>query len=225
MAREVVTVSWGQAGVQLGDAYCAEHGLLADDKSSNINTSYDGLFRGFFEEINGGLLVPRNLSVELDPNVINDIRNDSLSNLLIGKERHNIVGKEIIDDVNDSMRKLLENCDNVPRCSLNHIVGGGTGSSLVALISQQMAAQYRKKSDLGCVIKTYDASSMTASSRFKGEVNVDFNQFQSNLVSLWRLHFTTPLRARVLTPVETVKSISGIFVEPRCFVKLSSVQG
>ena len=46
MVREVLTVSVGQAGVQLGDAvwrqYCAEHGVLADGKNPDTCISDDG---------------------------------------------------------------------------------------------------------------------------------------------------------------------------------------
>ena len=60
--------------------HCAEHGELAGGK--NIDTSDDGSFGCFFEEANGGLFVPRNLSFDLEPNVIGDIRNDILATLL-----------------------------------------------------------------------------------------------------------------------------------------------
>ena len=76
MVREVLTVSVGQAGIQLGaavwDQYCAEHGVLPNGK--NPDTSDDGSFRCFFEETNSGMFVPRNLSVDLEPNVIDDVR-------------------------------------------------------------------------------------------------------------------------------------------------------
>ena len=109
----------GQEGVQLADTvwrqHCAEHGVLSDDGSC------------FFEETNGGLFVSRNLSVDVEPNVIGDIRNGDLANLfhreflLNGKEGasnnfarvHYTVCKEIIDKVNDTMRKLVDHCGNV----------------------------------------------------------------------------------------------------------------
>ena len=167
MVRKVLTVSVGQSRLQLGDAvwrqYCAEHGhgVLADGK--NPDTSDDGSFPCFYEKTNGGLFVPRNLSVDLERNVIDDIRNGDLANifhpefLLNGKEDaannfargHYTVGKEIIDKVNDRMRKLVDNCDNVQGFVVNHSVGGGTGSGLGALILERMAVDYRKKSKLG----------------------------------------------------------------------------
>ena len=92
--------------------YCAEHGVLADGK--NPDTWHDGSFRCFFEETHGVLFIPRNLSVDLELNVIDDIRNGDLAIyfilnfyqmvkkllqtiLLCG---HWTVGKEITDKVN-----------------------------------------------------------------------------------------------------------------------------
>ena len=46
--------------------YCAEHGVLTDGK--NPDTSDDVSFRCFIEETKGGLFVPRNLSVDVEPN-------------------------------------------------------------------------------------------------------------------------------------------------------------
>ena len=57
---------------------------------------------------------------------------------------------------------------------------------------------------------------MTASLRFEGEMNVDLNEFQTNLVPFPRLHFMTTSMAPVLTPekAETekndVQSISAV---------------
>jgi tubulin alpha len=303
MVREVLTISIGQAGVQLGDGvwrqYCAEHGVTKEGK--NPDTSDDGSFRCFFEETNGGLFVPRNLSVDLEPNVIDDIRNGDISKLfhpeflLSGKEDaannfargHYTVGKEIIDKVNDRLRKLVDNCDNVQGFVVNHSVGGGTGSGLGALILERLAVDYRKKSKLGfelypsptistCVVEPYNAllsthwlldhtevslmldneaiyeicqknlnlkrpsyenlnrliskviSSMTASLRFEGEMNVDLNEFQTNLVPFPRLHFMTTSMAPVLTPEKSetekndVQSISETCFNPKSFlVKLN----
>merc|ERR1712025_66722 len=172
---------------------------------------------------------------------------------------HYTVGKEMIDKVNDRLRKLVDNCDNVQGFVVNHAVGGGTGSGLGALILERIAVDYRKKSKLGfevypsqtistCVVEPYNSlltthwlldhtevsvvldneaiyeicqkwldkkrpsydnlnrlitkpiSSMTASLRFDGELNVDLNEFQTNLVPFPRLHFMITSMAPILTP-------------------------
>ena len=159
MGHKVLKVSCGQ-GVRLGDTVWRQHCALADGKSPD--TSDDGSC--FFEETNGGLFVPRNLLVDVEPNVIGDNRNGDLANLfygeflLTGKEGavnnfargHYTVGnyKEIIDKVNDRMRKLVDNCHNVQGLVVNHSVGGA-GSGLGALILERMVVHYRTKSKLG----------------------------------------------------------------------------
>jgi len=94
----------------------------------------------------------------LESNVIDDVKNGPLAGifhpefLLSGKEDaannfargHYTVGKEIIDKVNDRLRKLVDNCDNVQGFIITHSVGGGTGSGLGALILERVAVDYRK---------------------------------------------------------------------------------
>merc|ERR1712141_350757 len=254
----------------MGEQYCAEHGVTT--KGDNPDTSDDGTFECFFEQTGAGQYVPRNLMVDLEPNVIDDVRTGKYSAIfhpdesLNGKEDaannfargHYTVGKEILDQVNDRLRKLVDNCDNVQGFVVNHAVGGGTGSGLGALILERIAVDYRKKSKLGfevypsptistCVVEPYNSlltthwlldhtevsvvldneaiyeiyqknldrkrpsydhlnrlitkviSSMTASLRFEGELNVDLNEFQTNLVPFPRLHFMISSMAPVIT--------------------------
>jgi tubulin alpha len=274
MVREVITLNVGQCGIQLGNAvwaqYCAEHSI--DKAGKRVEASKDNSFMCFFEETGAGQFVPRNCSVDLEPNVIDDVRNGPYQSiyhpeyLLNGKEDaannfargHYTVGKEIVDSVNDRLRKLVDNCDNVQGFVINHSVGGGTGSGLGCLLLERLAVDYRKKSKLGfevypsptistCIVEPYNAlltthwlldhtevsllldneaiygllqknlavkhpsydnlnrlickviSSMTASLRFAGELNVDLNEFQTNLVPFPRLHFMLTSMAPILT--------------------------
>ena len=160
MAREVLTASCCRAGVKLGDAarihYCADHGVPEDGK--NPDTSDDGSFCCFCEEINNGLFALRNLSVDLEPNVIEDIRNGIRilarllhQFLLNGKEdaANNLAcGALSVGKVNDRTKKLVDNWNSVQGFVVNHDVGGGTGSGSHTLILERMAVNYRKKSKL-----------------------------------------------------------------------------
>jgi len=275
MVREVLTINVGQCGIQMGstvwEQYCAEHGIKKD--GSNPETGDDGTFQCFFEETTAGQYVPRNLMVDLEPNVIDDVKNSDFSAiyhpefLLAGKEDaannfargHYTVGREIMDKVNDRLRKMVGNSDNVQGFLINHSVAGGTGSGLGSLILERIAHDYRKKSKIGfelypsptmatSVVEPYNAmltthwlldhtevslvldneamyeicqkwldirrpsyanlnrlvtktiSSMTASLRFEGELNVDLHEFQTNLVPFPRLHFMISSMAPILTP-------------------------
>ena len=58
-------------------------------------------------------------------------------------------------------------------------------------------------------------SSMTASLRFEGEMNVDLNEFQTNLEPFPRLHFMTTSMAPILTKekAETEKKMYNQLVK------------
>merc|ERR1712117_69394 len=92
-------------------------------------------------------------------------KEDAANNFARG---HYTVGKEILDQVNDRMRKLVDNSNNVQGFIINHAVGGGTGSGLGALILERIAVDYRKKSKIGfevypapnlstCIVEPYNA--------------------------------------------------------------------
>jgi tubulin alpha len=302
--REVLTIEVGQAGIQLGNSiweqYCAEHGIDNAGKRKE-NDDKNSSFRVFFEETGSGQFVPRNLAVDLEPNVIDDVKNGPFAAifhpefLVHGKEDaannfargHYTIGKQIIDKVNDRLRKLVDNCDNVMGFFIGHSVGGGTGSGLGALILERLAVDYRKKPKVGfeiypspnlstCVVEPYNAllathwlldhtevsllldneaiygicqkqlriakpdvgnlnrliskviSSMTASLRFNGELNVDLNEFQTNLVPFPRLHFMTtgmsPIipKADIATAPNDVQKITDDCFKPHnWFVKFT----
>jgi len=294
--REVLTVNVGQAGIQLGNAvwtqYNAEHSI-EDDGTRDLQEGSE-YFSTFYEETGTGQFVPRNISVDLEPSVVDDIRTGAMAQmfhpefLLNGKEDaannfargHYTVGKEILDQVNDRLRKLVDNSQNVQGFIINHAVGGGTGSGLGALILERIAVDYRKKSKIGfeiypapkistCIVEPYNAmlsthwlldhtevsvlldnealysicqkqldidrpsyadlnmiiakviSSMTASLRFDGELNVDLGEFQTNLVPFPRLHFMTTALAPVVTKkksdheAQTIREITDHVFQPQ----------
>jgi tubulin alpha len=298
--REILSVGVGQAGVQLGAEvwrqYCAEHSIKHDG-TRDEETTGEPSFLTFFEETGAGQFVPRNLFVDLEPNVIDDIKASDIAKmfhpdfLVHGKEDaannfargHYTVGKDIIDRVNDRLRKLIDQCENLMGFIVNHSVGGGTGSGLGALILERMAIDYRKKSKLGfelypspqlstAIVEPYNAlltthwlldhtevsmlldneaiydlciqkldlvhpsydnlnrlitkviSSMTASLRFGGELNVDLNEFQTNLVPFPRLHFMITAMAPIAntdgfeTAPKDTRSMTDICFQPQSFL-------
>merc|ERR1711902_62763 len=251
-------------------------------------------FTTFFEETGTGQFVPRQITVDLEPTVVDDVRTGKRSQmfhpefLLNGKEDaannfargHYTVGKEILDQVNDRLRKLVDNSQNVQGFIIHHAVGGGTGSGLGALILERIAVDYRKKSKIGfeiypapkistCIVEPYNAmlsthwlldhtevsvlldneaiydicqkpldiarpnyeqlnmviakvvSSMTASLRFDGELNVDLGEFQTNLVPFPRLHFMTTALAPVVSKkkssheAQTIREITDHVFQPQ----------
>eukprot|EP00486_Rosalina_sp_Unknown_P008139 CAMPEP_0201591484 /NCGR_PEP_ID=MMETSP0190_2-20130828/189653_1 /ASSEMBLY_ACC=CAM_ASM_000263 /TAXON_ID=37353 /ORGANISM="Rosalina sp." /LENGTH=353 /DNA_ID=CAMNT_0048049845 /DNA_START=107 /DNA_END=1164 /DNA_ORIENTATION=- len=184
MVREVLTINVGQCGVQLGETiwrqYCHEHKIGKEGKM--ITKCTDKSFMCFFEETQAEQYVPRNIFIDLEPNVIDDVKASDYAAMyhpefmISGKEDaannfargHYTVGKEKIEKFNDRLRKLVDQCNNVQGFVINHSVGGGTGSGLGALLLERIAVDYRKKSKLGfevypspcisnCVVEPYNA--------------------------------------------------------------------
>ncbi len=83
--------------------------------------------------------------VDSEPNVIDDVKASAYaaifnpSFLLTGYEDaannfargHYTIGKEMIDKINDRLRKLVENCNNLNGFFINHAVGGGDDFCLI----------------------------------------------------------------------------------------------
>jgi len=298
MVREIVSIAVGQGGIQCGNCvwnqYLAEHQIGV---KGEVPESEDQNFLTFFSESQTRNAVPRNLFVDLEPTVCDDIRSGTNSQLFHpeyicnGKEDaannfargHYTVGKEIMDIVNDRVKKLIEECSNLQGFIMTHSVGGGSGSGLGMLILERLAVDYRKKSKLGfeiypspnistCVVEPYNGllsthwlldhtdvslifdneavykvcvdklglpnasydqlnrpiakviSSMTASLRFEGELNVDLNEFQTNLVPFPRLHFMTEATAPLATETAGEKlandawELSEFILDPNNFL-------
>ena len=167
--REVISINVGQAGCQIGNAcwelYSLEHGIRPDgylqeglDKPKGVQEG----FSTFFYETGAGKYVPRAIYVDLEPNVIDEVRNGEYKDffhpeqLINGKEDaannyargHYTVGTQIIDEVTDRIRRMADQCDGLQGFLFTHSLGGGTGSGLGSLLLEQLAENYGKKSKL-----------------------------------------------------------------------------
>merc|ERR1739838_284028 len=201
-------------------------GMLKDPNSKKGKDEEP--YETFFAESQTGQLVPRNLFVDLEASVCDEVKKGPT---------HKLFHQGFI---------------------MTHAVGGGTGSGLGMLILERLAVDYRKKSKIGfeiypspnistCIVEPYNGllsthwlldhtdvslvldnealyeicqkkldikkpsymnlnkvvakvtSSMTAALRFDGELNVDMNEFQTNLVPFPRLHFMTTSLSPVIS--------------------------
>ena len=161
---------------------------------------------------------------------------------------HYTVGKQMLDQTLDRIKKSTEMCSGLQGFIVFHSFGGGTGSGFTSLLMETLSIEYGKKpkltfsiypapqvstaivepyngllqthttlehTDVGFLVDNeaiYDIcqknlevqrptytnlnrliaqviSSVTASLRFEGALNVDLTEFQTNLVPYPRIHF------------------------------------
>jgi len=274
--REIISLHIGQAGVQLGSAcwelYCLEH-QIGKDGSLDAAAKPSTALSTFFNETGNGKYVPRSIFVDLEPSVVDEVRKGEYRNLfhpsqmITGTEDaannyargHYTVGKELLDQTLDKIRKLTDQCNSLQGFLVFHSVGGGTGSGFGSLLLERLSVDYGKKSKLDfcvypspelstCVVEPYNGvlathallehtdvafmldneaiydicknslgvqrptynnlnrlvaqviSSLTASLRFEGALNVDINEFQVNLVPYPRIHFLMCSYAPIHSP-------------------------
>ncbi|KAL9650669.1 hypothetical protein ABK040_001725 [Willaertia magna] len=176
--REVISLHIGQSGIQTGqqvwELFRNEHGINEDGSlSGDVNQRNDSSV--IFSESNRGKYVPRALFVDLEPSVIDNIKNTNQSALyhpnymVRGTEDasnnyargHYTVGKDMLERTIQTIKKIADNCSSLQGFQIFHSVGGGTGSGFASLLMERLNVEFPKKTKLSFTM--YPSPQLTTS--------------------------------------------------------------
>ncbi|CAM8933800.1 unnamed protein product [Rhodiola kirilowii] len=177
---QYISIHIGQAGIQVGnkcwELYCHEHGIQPDGQMKSDKVVWGGyeVLDAFFIETSHGKLVPRAISVDLEPSAIIELKDGDYRDLfppeqlISGKEdaasnfaRGYKIGQEIVDLCLDKISKLADKCNELQGFLVYSAVGGGTGSGLGSFLLEQLTKNYEKKSKL--VFTVYPSNQFSTS--------------------------------------------------------------
>ncbi|XP_054857090.1 tubulin alpha-1C chain-like [Eublepharis macularius] len=146
------------------ELHCFEHGIQPEVQMPSDKTigGEDRITDTFFSETGAGKHVPRAVSVDSEPTVIEEVCTGTYhqlfhpEQLISGKEDtannyargHYTIGKEITGLVLDRIRKLADQCTGLQGFLVLHSFRGGTGSGFTSLLMEHLSVDFGNKSKL-----------------------------------------------------------------------------
>jgi tubulin alpha len=185
--KEIISIHIGQTGIQMSspiwELFCLEHNISLtgekikeNEKENDINNNIDNNYIDsypsiFFQENSKGLLSPRALFIDTEPDIINKIKKSKFKDLYLpnsyfnSKEdsgsnfaRGQFLYRNLKNDVEEGLRKLIEPCDNIQGIFLYHSLGGGTGSAITSLLLEYISHIPKIKSVNFSIFPSYNFS-------------------------------------------------------------------
>jgi len=163
MGKEIFTIQLGKCGIQTGHEFwkiiSGEHfinpeGKIFFKKKKNLIENKEI----FFSETSKGTFLPRTFLFDLEPRILFGIINGNYQNFY---EKKNILFSkqsagnnwaigyyksiEFQSEIEEILRKNLENCDNLGCFNIFHSIAGGTGSGTGSYLMEIIREEFSKK--------------------------------------------------------------------------------
>jgi len=237
MPREIVTLQVGQCGNQIGSEFwkrlCAEHGISPEGILEDFATDSSDRKDVFFYQADDDHFIPRAILVDLEPGVINMIRQSSHANLynpeniFVHKEGGGAgnnwasgysLADSIAEEVVEMIDREAEGSDSLEGFVMTHSIAGGTGSGCGSYLLERLNDRYPKK-----LIQTYSVfpthegeivvqpyNSMLALKRLtlNADCVVVLDNTALNRIAVDRLHIESPTFEDTNSFVSTVMATS-----------------
>lgn len=150
----------GQCGNQIGlkfwEVISDEHGIDCNGNYAGDNDLQLERANVYYNESTTGNYVPRAVMVDLEPGTTDAVRGSAFGglfrpdNFVFGQsgagnnwaKGHYTEGAELLDSVQDVVRREAEGCDCLQGFQMTHSLGGGTGSGLGTLLISKIREEY-----------------------------------------------------------------------------------
>mmetsp|Transcript_29985 Transcript_29985/g.52626 ORF Transcript_29985/g.52626 Transcript_29985/m.52626 type:complete len:452 (+) Transcript_29985:60-1415(+) len=239
MPREIITLQVGQCGNQIGSEFwkrlCLEHGIASDGIIQDFAT--EGVDRKdvFFYQADDEHYIPRAILLDLEPRVINSIRQGEYKdlynheNIYVHKEgggagNNWAMGYEMADQISDEVLEIVDReadgSDSLEGFVLCHSIAGGTGSGMGSYLLERLNDRFPKKliqtysvfpnqqetSDV--VVQPYNSMLTLKRLTLNTDAVVVLDNTALNRIAVDRLHIANPTFAQTNSIVSTVMATS-----------------
>eukprot|EP01100_Stratorugosa_tubuloviscum_P001254 TRINITY_DN1278_c1_g2_i1.p1 TRINITY_DN1278_c1_g2~~TRINITY_DN1278_c1_g2_i1.p1 ORF type:complete len:491 (-),score=221.22 TRINITY_DN1278_c1_g2_i1:1431-2903(-) len=167
MPREIITLQVGQCGNQIGTEFwkqlCFEHGINPQGILEPFATETTDRKDVFFYQADDAHYIPRALLIDLEPGVIQGIRNSAYSRLYNpenifardgGAGNNWAIGysqaEKLAEEIFEMIDREADGSDSLEGFTLCHSISGGTGSGMGSYILERLGDHYPKK-----LVQTY----------------------------------------------------------------------
>ncbi|CAL6006203.1 Alpha-tubulin [Hexamita inflata] len=157
--NEVINVHVGQAGNQIGktcwELFNLEHNINNEGFVCNGENNQDNYIRTFYSESQSHKFTPRALFVDTDAinNTFSFVHQPHING---SQPAHTFeVGHEskIMEQVVESVRKQVEDCQSLQGFMIYRSISGGTGSGLGSAILEYLSDQFEDKSKIEIAVR------------------------------------------------------------------------